>query len=96
MPFGIEELIIGAAVGATVASPKGRHWMRRGLVYGLAGAITVYDRAASLAKGAAQGVRDGVNSLREEAAKNNSATHAETAPEAAAPHEPTHAGTPPS
>ena len=92
MPFGIEELIIGAAIGATAASPTGRRWVRRGLVYGLAGALTVYDRAAALAKGAAQGVRDGVSSVRAEAAAANSAAHAEAATD---PPKPTTAATPP-
>jgi hypothetical protein len=61
------ELIIGAAVGAAVASPKARAWARRGLVYGLAGVLTAYDNVASMTKGAVHGVRNGVNSLREEA-----------------------------
>jgi len=94
MPFGIEELIIGAAVGATAASPNGRKWVRRGLVYGLAGALTVYDRAASLAKGAVRGVRNGVSSLREEAASANSAAPAATTPDSEAAPESAPAGSP--
>jgi hypothetical protein len=89
------ELIIGAALGAAVASPKGRQWMRRGLVYGLAGALTVYDRAAGLAKGAARGVRDGVNSLREEAVSANATDHAEAPPESPVAPTPAAAAAPP-
>jgi hypothetical protein len=71
--------------------------MRRGLVYGLAGALTAYDRASSLAKGAAQGLRDGVNTLREEAAGANANAngHAEAAPQAAAAPKSTAAAAPP-
>jgi hypothetical protein len=84
MPFGIEELVIGAAIGATAASPTGRRWVRRGVVYGLAGVLTAYDRAAALAHGAAKGVRDGVNSLREEAAEANKEAYAQATPPPAA------------
>ena len=40
------ELIVGAAVGAAVASTKVRQVVRRGVVYGLAGILVAYDKAA--------------------------------------------------
>jgi hypothetical protein len=43
------ELIVGAAVGAAVASPKLRKTIRKGFVYGLAGALIAYDNVSSLA-----------------------------------------------
>jgi hypothetical protein len=46
MPF---ELLIGAAVGAAVASQRVRKVVRKGLVYGLAGALVAYDKAAGFA-----------------------------------------------
>ncbi len=73
------ELIIGAAVGAAVASKTGRHIVRRGLVYGLAGALTAYDRVAAVTHGVVRGVRHGVSNLADEAAAT---AHAEAAPSA--------------
>jgi hypothetical protein len=46
MPF---ELLIGAAVGAGLASESGRKAIRKGVVYSLAGALMAYDRMAALA-----------------------------------------------
>jgi hypothetical protein len=43
------ELVVGAAVGAAVASPGIRKTLRKGLVYGLAGALIAYDNVAALA-----------------------------------------------
>ncbi len=77
------ELIVGAAVGAAVASPTSRRWVRRGLVYGLVGALTAYDRIAAVGKGMVQGVRHGVEGLREEAADLSQTPSKEAAPKAA-------------
>jgi hypothetical protein len=43
------ELIIGAAVGAGLVSDKSRKTIRKGLVYGLAGALMAYDKMVALA-----------------------------------------------
>jgi hypothetical protein len=42
------ELIVGAAVGAAVASPTIRQKVRRGVVLGLAGVLVAYDKMAKV------------------------------------------------
>jgi hypothetical protein len=42
------ELIVGAAVGAAVASPTIRQKVRRGVVLGLAGVLVAYDKVAKV------------------------------------------------
>jgi hypothetical protein len=51
-----------AVVGATAVaiSPKARGVARKGMVYGLAGALTVGDVVSSAARGAARGAAQGV------------------------------------
>jgi hypothetical protein len=51
-----------AVVGATAVaiSPKARGVARKGMVYGLAGALTVGDVVSSTARGAARGATQGV------------------------------------
>ena len=56
------ELIVGAAVGAAVASPSVRKVFRRGLIYGLGGALIAYDKVAELTQKAVKGARKGVQS----------------------------------
>lgn len=56
------ELLAGAAVGAAVASESGRKVIRQGLLYGVAGALIVYDQAAALACGVSKGMSDGISS----------------------------------
>jgi uncharacterized membrane protein len=46
MPF---ELLIGAAVGAGLASPGVRKMVRKGVVYGLAGGLIAYDKVSGIA-----------------------------------------------
>jgi hypothetical protein len=43
------ELLIGAAVGAGLVSDKVRKKLRKGVVYGLAGALMAYDRVSEMA-----------------------------------------------
>jgi hypothetical protein len=43
------DFIIGAAVGAGLASEKVRKTLRKGVVYGLAGVLTAYDKVSDLA-----------------------------------------------
>ncbi len=61
------ELLVGAAVGAAAASPKARNVVRKGMVYGVAGVLMVYDKIASvthgLVKGGARGWRSRVRPL---------------------------------
>jgi hypothetical protein len=77
------EIVVGAVVGAAAASvvnsPRVRHKVRKGAVYGLAGLLVAYDQAAALAQGAVQGARRVVRT-------QDAADHApESAPAAAAP-----------
>jgi len=43
------ELLVGAVVGAGLASEPVRKSLRKGLVYGLAGALIAYDKVSGLA-----------------------------------------------
>jgi hypothetical protein len=43
------ELLIGAAVGAGLTSTPVRKTLRKGVVYGLAGALVAYDKVTGLA-----------------------------------------------
>lgn len=51
------EIAVTAVVTAAVFSPQVRGLLRRGLVYGLAGAMIVGDTVASFAKSVGQGVQ---------------------------------------
>jgi hypothetical protein len=51
------EVAIAAAVAAVVFSPKGRQLLRRGAVYGLAGALVAGESIASVARGVGQGFK---------------------------------------
>jgi hypothetical protein len=60
--MGVENFIeteVGVAVAATAAlfSPRARNVMRRGAVYGLAGALKAGDAVSSAARGVARGAR---------------------------------------
>jgi hypothetical protein len=60
--MGVEDFIeaeVGLAVAATAAvlSPRARSAMRRGAVYGLAGALKAGDAVSSAARGVARGAR---------------------------------------
>ena len=53
------ELIVGAVVGAGLASEPVRKTLRKGLVYGLAGALIAYDKVAAIASEARGKHKDG-------------------------------------
>jgi hypothetical protein len=60
--MGVEDFIdaeVGVAVAATAAllSPRARKVVRRGAVYGLAGALKASDAVGSAARGVANGLR---------------------------------------
>ncbi len=62
------ELIVGAAVGAAVASPEVRRVVRRGLVYGLAGVLVAFDKVSEATHSAiasARQVADGAEKPKE-------------------------------
>ncbi|MFM9635004.1 hypothetical protein ACKI10_46955, partial [Streptomyces galilaeus] len=57
---------VAAVVAGAAASPSVRGVLRRSFVYGLAGALIVYDRTAAAARGLTKGVRDGVGAISPE------------------------------
>jgi flavin-dependent dehydrogenase len=52
------EVAVAAVVTAAVFSPRTRRVMRRGLVYGMAGAMIAGDAIASFARSVGQGVQE--------------------------------------
>jgi hypothetical protein len=62
--MGLLDRDVGVAVAATAAvfSPRTRSVMRKGAVYGLAGALKAGDVVASTTRGAFRGARQGVSS----------------------------------
>ncbi len=52
------EVAVAVAVTAVVLSPRARRVLRRGAVYGLAGALRAGDAIASFARGAARGAQE--------------------------------------
>jgi hypothetical protein len=53
------EIAVTAAVTAAVLSPRMRHLLRRGAVYGLAGVLIAGDTIASFARNIGDGFRQG-------------------------------------
>jgi hypothetical protein len=60
--MGLLDREVGVAVAATAAvfSPRTRDALRKGAVYGLAGALKAGDVVVSTARGAARGAQEGV------------------------------------
>ncbi len=52
------EVVVAVAATAVALSPRARHMLRRGVVYGLAGALTAGDAIASFGRATARGVQD--------------------------------------
>ncbi len=52
------EVAVAVAATAVVLSPQARRILRRGAVYGLAGALKAGDAIASFARGAARGAQE--------------------------------------
>ena len=79
------EVAVGAAIAAAILSPKVRGLMRRGAVYGLAGALMAGDAVSAAAKGVGASVRqasDAANSARAQRAAQHGDGHA-TGPDGA-------------
>ena len=51
------EVAVAATVAAVVFSPRGRQLLRRGAVYGIAGALIAGDAITSFARNVSQGFR---------------------------------------
>jgi hypothetical protein len=60
------EIAVTAAVTAAIFSPRGRQFLRRGAVYGIAGALMAGDAIASFARNVGQGFRQVGTSAPEE------------------------------
>ena len=60
------EIAVTAAVTAALVSPRGRHILRRGAVYGIAGMLMTGDAIASFARSIGQGFRQAGTSTPEE------------------------------
>ena len=58
------EVAVGAAIAAALFSPKVRGLLRRGAVYGLAGALVAGDAVATAAKGVGESLRQAGESAR--------------------------------
>jgi uncharacterized membrane protein len=85
------ELLIGAAVGAGLASPGVRKTVRKGLVYSLAGALIAYDKATAFAtsvKNAAKSEAAGTETPKKTECAANTNGEAAPATKPAAPTEP--------
>jgi len=52
------EVVVAVAATAVALSPRARQMLRRGIVYGLAGALTAGDAIASFGRAAARGAQD--------------------------------------
>jgi hypothetical protein len=52
------EVLIAVGVTAAVMSPPVRHVLRKGVVYGLAGAMMLGDKIAAAARGVAHGAQN--------------------------------------
>lgn len=59
------EVVIAVAATAAVLSSRVRHVARRGLVYGVAGALSAGDMLMSFGKGVAGGVQDAAQTAKE-------------------------------
>lgn len=82
------ELIAGAVVGVAAASPKIRKALRKGVVYGLAGALVAYDNVAAMAA-KARNLRKPATGAAETEAPGATSTPAAAAQPASASTSPT-------
>jgi hypothetical protein len=74
------DLLVGAAVGAVMASPTVRRVVRRGLVHGLAGLLAVYDKAV-------QATNAVMNEANQQARASNGEAPSSGAPTESTAHE---------
>ncbi|MBO0778108.1 MAG: hypothetical protein J2P37_04700 [Ktedonobacteraceae bacterium] len=65
--FAQPEVGIAALVTATIFSPRVRRFLRRGLVYGAAGALMAGDAVTSFTRGMRQGARRAKEATSQEA-----------------------------
>jgi hypothetical protein len=61
-----EEVGLAVAATALVASPRARKVLRRGVAYGLAGALKAGDVVVGTTRGAARGAQDGLSRTKEQ------------------------------
>jgi len=73
------EILVGAVVGAGLASSPVRKSLRKGLVYSMAGALKAYDKVASLATEARKGFKTKTapgEAETEQSSKDSATAHA--------------------
>lgn len=80
------QVAAAAAIAAVIASPKLRGFLRKGAVYGLAGALIAGDAVSSFARGVGQGLQQAAttaSATAQQMAQNaaNSANSARTSAE---------------
>ena len=79
------ETAVVAAVAAAVFSPQVRGWLRRGAVYGMAGALIAGDFVTGVARGAGRGMQQAGGTVRDTPTtatqEDQQQTHAESADE---------------
>lgn len=66
------EVAVVAAVAAAVFSPQVRGWLRRGAVYGMAGALIAGDVLTGAARGVGRGMQQAAGAVQDRSA---AATH---------------------
>jgi hypothetical protein len=82
------ELIVGAAVGAAVVAEPTRKVLRKGLIYGVASLLTVYDKVAAVSRGVVDGARESMASAKAENENQEPGTVPANGTVPAAPAEP--------
>ncbi len=75
------EVVVAVAATAAVLSSRVRRVARRGLVYGVAGALSAGDMVTSFGKGVASGVQDAAESARGEVEEHMDGDHQEEQPQ---------------
>ena len=84
------EIAVVAAVAAAVFSPQVRGWLRRGAVYGMAGALMAGDVVTGFARGVGRGMQQAAGAAQDTTASamngDQHQAHAESAAESG-PHQ---------
>jgi hypothetical protein len=74
------EVAVGAAIAAALFSPRVRGLLRKGAVYGLAGALMAGDAVATAARNVGETVRQTSNGAAARASQSAEGTTTETTP----------------
>jgi hypothetical protein len=69
------EIAVVAAVAAAVFSPQVRGWLRRGAVYGMAGALVAGDVVTGFARGVGRGMQQAAGAVQDTTSAMNGDQH---------------------